>query len=184
LSGEINSGCISHMYVTSTLRQAYDYFQQLYQNWFMKNKRVYVLQMWKGEAIPVTGLGGPGGYETLRLPHFLDNRLTDGGKVVSLTHRPPFTPPPPGRFLVLISVRAWVEPRAIVRLEILGQLKNPMTSLRLEPATFQLVAQCLNQLRYRVPLCFKVLNFEINRSYILSIQHFRCDLHSAKYEAI
>jgi hypothetical protein len=33
----------------------------------------------------------------------LDNRLTDGGKVVSLTRRPPFTSP--GRFLVLISVR-------------------------------------------------------------------------------
>jgi hypothetical protein len=28
----------------------------------------------------------------LRLPHFLDNWLTDVGEVVSLTHRPPFTP--------------------------------------------------------------------------------------------
>jgi hypothetical protein len=27
-----------------------------------------------------------------RLPHFLDNRLADGGEAVSLTHRPPFTP--------------------------------------------------------------------------------------------
>jgi hypothetical protein len=27
-----------------------------------------------------------------RLPHFLDNRLTDVGEVVSLTPRPPFTP--------------------------------------------------------------------------------------------
>jgi hypothetical protein len=26
------------------------------------------------------------------LPRFLDNRLTDGGEVVSLTRRPPFTP--------------------------------------------------------------------------------------------
>jgi hypothetical protein len=32
------------------------------------------------------------GCETSRLPHFLDNRLTDGGEVVSLTRRPPFTP--------------------------------------------------------------------------------------------
>jgi hypothetical protein len=43
-------------------------------------------------VIPVTGHGGPSGCETLRVPHYLDNRLTDGGKVVSLTRRPLFTP--------------------------------------------------------------------------------------------
>jgi hypothetical protein len=45
----------------------------------------------------------------------------------------------PGTFLVLISVRSWVDPKAMVRLEGLGQLKNPMTS-GIKPATFQLVA--------------------------------------------
>jgi hypothetical protein len=35
--------------------------------------------------------------------------------------------------------------------EGLDQLKNPMTSSGIEPATFLLVAQSLNQLRYRVP---------------------------------
>jgi hypothetical protein len=39
---------------------------------------------------------------------------------------------------------------SIVRLEGLGQLKNPMTPSEIEPATFWLVAQCLNQLRYRL----------------------------------
>jgi hypothetical protein len=44
------------------------------------------------KTIPVTGRGGLLGYEMLRIPHCLDNRLTDGSKVVSPTHWPHFTP--------------------------------------------------------------------------------------------
>jgi hypothetical protein len=48
-------------------------------------------------------------------------------------------PLPLGGFLGLTSVRGSVDPRVIVWLEGLGQLKNSMTS-RIEPMIFQLVA--------------------------------------------
>jgi hypothetical protein len=43
----------------------------------------------KCKALPVTGREG---YETSRLPHFLQSRLTDGGEAVILTRRQAFTP--------------------------------------------------------------------------------------------
>jgi hypothetical protein len=71
----------------------------------------------------------------------------EGGKVVSPTHRPLL--PPQEIFLVLISVRSWVNTRAIVRPEESCQWKFPLTPSRIVPAIFWLVAQCLNQLRYQ-----------------------------------
>jgi hypothetical protein len=57
----------------------------------------------------------------------------------------------PGRFLVLISIRGWVNVWAVVWLEWLGILKSPMTSLESEPKTFQLVALHFNQLCSTMP---------------------------------
>jgi hypothetical protein len=44
----------------------------------------------------------------------------------------------------------------------LGQLKNPMTSPGIKPATIQPVAQCLNQLYYHMPLllCIHKINLK------------------------
>jgi hypothetical protein len=81
---------------------------------------------WKGKAIPITGRKGPQGYEMSRLPHFVDNRLRDGGEVVSLTHRSHFTPQEDSWYSFLLKAES-PDPKAIVRLEELGQLKNPLT---------------------------------------------------------
>jgi hypothetical protein len=51
------------------------------------NNEDMTVSLKKGKSIPVTGRDGPYVCETSRLPHFLDNRLTDGGEVVSLTRR-------------------------------------------------------------------------------------------------
>jgi hypothetical protein len=59
----------------------------------------------------------PLGLWDVEAPTFsLDNRLTDGGEGVNLTRRPPFAPQEDSWY--------WVDPRAIARLEGLGQLKK------------------------------------------------------------
>ena len=45
-------------------------------------------------------------------------------------------------WVLCVFVRGWVDPTATVRPEVSHQWKFPMTSSGIEPATFQLVAQC------------------------------------------
>ena len=55
----------------------------------------------KGKAVPLQAWSGPEGSRNLRFPDVMTT-AQDGGKVVSLTHRPPL---PQEIHLVLISVR-------------------------------------------------------------------------------
>jgi hypothetical protein len=84
--------------------------------------------------------------QTLRVPgdwgsQILRQSAHEGYKVVSPTHRPPLLQQ---TFLVLISVRGGVDPRAIVRPEGLCHWKIPMTLSGIVPATFWFVAECLD----------------------------------------
>ena len=55
----------------------------------------------KGKAVPLQASGAPECTKKLRFPDYMTT-AQDGGKVVSLTHRPPL---PQKMLLVLISVR-------------------------------------------------------------------------------
>jgi hypothetical protein len=72
-----------------------------------------------------------------RLPHFLDNRLTDGVEVVSLTRQLPFTlrKIPGTHFCYMMS-----QPQGHSAAGRARSTEIPMI-LGIEPATFQPVAQ-------------------------------------------
>ena len=96
----------------------------LYQSWEHTETGVHKSQVpnhpsnWifygkKGKAVLLQAWSDPGGSRELRFPDFM-SMAQDGGKVVSLTHWPPL---PQEMFLVLISVRGWVNPRTTARSE-------------------------------------------------------------------
>jgi hypothetical protein len=77
--------------------------------------------------------------QALRVPRvwasqILRQSANKSGKFVSPTHRPPL---PQGIILVLVSVRGWVDPRAIVRPEGLCQWKIPLTLSGIDLVTFR-----------------------------------------------
>ena len=110
---------------------------------------IYIILIHLKVISPITGPRCPEGSRKLRFPDYV-TMAQDGGKVVSLTHRPLYTPRICSWYSFLLEAES--TPEAIVRSEGLCQWKIPMTPSGIELAAFQFVAQRLNHFATAVPI--------------------------------
>ena len=125
------------------LQYNYNLFQLRYGCAFKRNI-YYIIVKRKGKAILGQALRVPRGWGS----QILRQSTHEGGKVVRLTHRPPLQP----RRYSWCSFR--LKPESTQGPLSAGSIMTPSGN---EPATFRLVAQCLNQLHDR-RLAFRYLN--------------------------
>ena len=95
------------------------------------------------KAVPLKARSGPEGSRKLRFPEFMTT-AQDGGKDVSLTHRPPFTTRKYFWYSFLLEVGS-------DRKDFMS-MKDPLTPAGIEPATFRFVAQHINHCATAVPI--------------------------------
>jgi len=108
-------------------------------------------KFWRYSSNPVTGLDRPWGFQEVEAPRFQDSWHMKVVRLLALRTDRLY----PSRKYSWCSFLLEAESTPGVWPERLCQWKIPMVPSGIEPAIFRLVAQCLNQLRYRVPENFR-----------------------------
>ena len=94
----------------------------------------------KGKAVPLRAWSGPEDSRKLSFPDFVTT-TQNGGKFVSLTHRPPL---PPGNNPGTHFCQRLSRPQGRSAIGRIMAMKNSLTQAGIESATFRFVAQHLN----------------------------------------
>jgi hypothetical protein len=113
----------------------------VYRRYEMQFVYIYIIYT-EVKATPREALRVPGvwGYQISR------QSAHESGNAVSPTHRPPL---PPRKYSFLLEAKTTPGPYC-GRKDYVNE-KFPVTPSGIETATFRIVAQCLNQMRHRVP---------------------------------
>jgi len=120
----------------------------------------------RGKTTSVQAYFRSSGLQVVEAPIFLDNRHMKVVRLSTLRTGRLYTKE---MFLVLISIRGWVDPRAIVRPDRLRQWKFPMALSGIEPGTFRLAAQCLAGSRRKIWSQHSTSRWQHSEKWILAI---------------
>jgi len=101
----------------------------------------------KGLSNPITGLDRPWGFQEVEAPRFQYNRHLKVVRLSAIRVGRLY----PKKYSWYSFRERLSRPRGQGAAGRIMSMKNSMTQSGIEPATFLLVAQCLNRLRYRVP---------------------------------
>jgi hypothetical protein len=137
---------------------------------------IRVQELWhrSSKIIPATGCGGPFACETSRFPHF-SRQSANRWRWCCQLYEPAtlYSNYYPWKSF-LLEVESTSSPQGVWKDQLNWNIQS-VTSEEIEPATFRLIAQCLNQLHYRQPYSTQHPKYIVNYKVHLASEWCICE---------